>query len=167
MFDRRLIEGRYIRPSGTDWVQLLRSAEFSAQPFDIVWPPVPVWAGEFRSFFNKYSCKAKKNKKRRCKSVHILTSYYSRWDRDSSLQLLLMTHERPCLGPKAAPRLTRQRPRAVEPEEERKGPNEAAETLPLSLGVEQTMAWTRRLGSQKVHGIQGTYERAEQETELY
>jgi len=32
---------------------------------------------------------------------------------------------------------------------------------------EQTMAWTRRLGSQKVHDIQGTYERAAQETELY
>ena len=30
---------------------MLRSAEFSAQPFDSVWPPVSVWAGEFRLFF--------------------------------------------------------------------------------------------------------------------
>ena len=35
----------------------LRSAEFSAQPFDIVCPPVSLWAGEFSSFFDKYAFK--------------------------------------------------------------------------------------------------------------
>ena len=32
---------------------------------------------------------------------------------------------------------------------------------------EQTMAWTRKLGSQRVHDVQGTYERSAQETEEY
>ena len=32
---------------------------------------------------------------------------------------------------------------------------------------EQTMAWTRKLGSQAVHDVQGTYERRAQETEEY
>ena len=32
---------------------------------------------------------------------------------------------------------------------------------------EQTMAWTRKLGSQQVHDVQGTYERRAQETEHY
>ena len=32
---------------------------------------------------------------------------------------------------------------------------------------EQTMAWTRKLGSQLVHDVQGTYERRAQETEQY
>ena len=32
---------------------------------------------------------------------------------------------------------------------------------------EQTIAWTRRLGSQQVHDVQGTYERRAQETEEY
>ena len=32
---------------------------------------------------------------------------------------------------------------------------------------EQTMEWTRRIGSQRVHDVQGTYTRAAQEVELY
>ena len=32
---------------------------------------------------------------------------------------------------------------------------------------EQTMDWTRKLGSQRVHDVQGTYTRAAQEVELY
>ena len=32
---------------------------------------------------------------------------------------------------------------------------------------EQTLAWTRRLGSQQVHDVQGTYERSAQEVEQY
>ena len=32
---------------------------------------------------------------------------------------------------------------------------------------EQTIAWTRKLGSQQVHDVQGTYERRAQETEEY
>ena len=32
---------------------------------------------------------------------------------------------------------------------------------------EQTLAWTRKLGSQSVHDVQGTYERSAQEVEEY
>ena len=32
---------------------------------------------------------------------------------------------------------------------------------------EQTIAWTRKLGSQQVHDVQGTYERNAQEVEEY
>ena len=32
---------------------------------------------------------------------------------------------------------------------------------------EQTLEWTRRLGSQRVHDVQGTYERSAQEVEEY
>tara|TARA_B110001469_G_scaffold85552_1_gene80983 strand:- start:342 stop:536 length:195 start_codon:yes stop_codon:yes gene_type:complete len=44
-------------------------------PFEIVLPPVAVWAGEFRSLFDKYNSKTRRNKRRTQKELHIHTSY--------------------------------------------------------------------------------------------
>ena len=44
--------------------ELLRSPEFNAKAFDIVWPPVTAWAGEFKSLFKKYSRVSKKRSRK-------------------------------------------------------------------------------------------------------
>ena len=51
-------------PSRNDFV-LLRSAEFNATAFEIVWPPVSVWAGEFRSLFDKYNSRKRSSRRTR------------------------------------------------------------------------------------------------------
>jgi hypothetical protein len=50
-------------PSRNDFA-LLQSAKFNAPSFEIVWPPVSVWAGEFRSLFDKYNSKTRSSKRR-------------------------------------------------------------------------------------------------------
>jgi hypothetical protein len=51
-------------PSRNDFA-LLQSAEFNATAFEIVWPPVSVWAGEFRSLFDKYSSRKRSSRRRK------------------------------------------------------------------------------------------------------
>ena len=51
-------------PSRNDF-ELLRSDRFVAEPFDIVWPPVDAWVGDFARLFQSYSSASAKGKRRR------------------------------------------------------------------------------------------------------
>ena len=51
-------------PSRNDF-ELLRSDRFVAEPFDIAWPPVDAWVGDFARLFQSYSSASAKGKRRR------------------------------------------------------------------------------------------------------
>ena len=55
-------------PSRNDF-DLLNSPEYKAEVFELVWPPLSAWAGEYRVLFELYSGMRKKRSRKRAEPV--------------------------------------------------------------------------------------------------